>query len=387
MGSGPVDLETIGSLKLGANGLVLNDSAATPHKMIDSSSAPYPSADSGAYNGLMWYDSANERINVWVPVGWRTFGATKPVTPPAYFGATALVVGGDQYNAGQAVDIQYFSYAAGGANATDFGDLTTATSLAGSGSNGTIMVNFAGAAPGVSSTTAMEQMTYSTPGNATSFGTLDVSGWKGHSGASDGSLCVFAGNRTTASVASRDIRYFPFNSYTTSYTFGSLASPAIFRGDVAACSDGTYGTWAGGETQSGYYTDDIDYVTIQTPSNSTQFGSITGTARRGQRGCSDTSRGLHMGGNGTDIIEYITIAVPSNATDFGNLTAAQNFWGAAVSDGTYAWMCGGLRYIDSYYGNQESNTIDYVTIQTPGNATDFGDLTKALDENTAESGN
>ena len=50
-GSGPVDFETIGSLKLGANGLVLNDSAATPHKMIDSSSAPYPSADSGAYNG------------------------------------------------------------------------------------------------------------------------------------------------------------------------------------------------------------------------------------------------------------------------------------------------------------------------------------------------
>ena len=397
-GSGPVDFETIDSLKLGANGLVLNDSAgAAPHvhKMIDSSGAPFPSADSGAYNGLMWDDSANERINVWVPVGWRTFGATKPVIPPAYFGSTIINAGGDQFNAGNVVTIDYFSYAAGGANATDFGDLTVDYSEAGSASNGTIMVVFGGRKSGVAGITDMDQMTFSTPANATSFGTLDTSGWLKHTGVSDGTLCVYAGNRTNASVASRDIRYFPFDNYTTTTDFGDLASPAIFRGDVAGCGDGTYAVWAGGETQSGYYTDDIDYVTIQTPSNSTQFGSISGNARKGLRGCSDTTRGLHMGGfDGTgafgdprvDIIEYITIAVPSNATDFGNLTLSSHNAGV-VSDGTYAFCCGGVRYIDSYYGSQEGNTIDYVTIQTPGNATDFGDLTTSVDDNMAESGN
>jgi len=369
-------------------------------RVIDSSVNPYDSAgQSGASNGLFWYDTENERMNILTPVGWRTLPSegTNYSGPsgPAYFGSTIINAGGDQFNAGGTVTIDYFSYAAGGANATDFGDLTVDYNESGSASNGTIMVVFGGRKSGAVGITDMDQMTFSTPSNATSFGTLDVSGWKRHTGVSDGTLCVYAGNRTAASVASRDIRYFPFDSYTTTTDFGDLASPAIFRGDVAGCGDGTYAVWAGGETQSNYYTDDIDYVTIQTPSNSTQFGSISGNARRGLRGCSDTTRGLHMGGfDGTgafgdptvDIIEYITIAVPSNATDFGNLTLS-SYNPAAVSDGTYAFCCGGRRYIDSYYGSQEGNTIDYVTIQTPGNATDFGDLTIAVDDNMAESGN
>jgi hypothetical protein len=75
------------------------------------------------------------------------------------------------------------------------------------------------------------------------------------------------------------------------------------------------------------------------------------------------------GTNGTvsNVIDYITIATPGNATDFGDLTVARREV-ASASDGTYSFFAG---------GNVEGggNTIDYVTVATPGNATDFGDLT------------
>ena len=67
-------------------------------------------------------------------------------------------------------------------------------------------------------------------------------------------------------------------------------------------------------------------------------------------------------------MEYITIASEGDSTDFGNLTVGRNninnsccasttrgiTWGGGTSSGT-------------------SNVIDYCTILTAGNATDFGD--------------
>ena len=78
-----------------------------------------------------------------------------------------------------------------------------------------------------------------------------------------------------------------------------------------------------------------------------------------------------MGGNGSggnkNIIDYITIASTGNATDFGDLTAATQLAQAASSKlrGVYA---GGL---------SETNVIEYVTIASTGNSQDFGDLTQS----------
>ena len=81
------------------------------------------------------------------------------------------------------------------------------------------------------------------------------------------------------------------------------------------------------------------------------------------------SRGLFGGGRDvssvrTNVIDYVTISTPSNAVDFGDLTVARNNL-ASCSDGTYGLFGGGYN----------SNVIDYVTIATTGNAIDFGDLT------------
>ena len=66
-------------------------------------------------------------------------------------------------------------------------------------------------------------------------------------------------------------------------------------------------------------------------------------------------------------MDYVTIASTGDSTDFGDLTAAR-FGAAAAADKTRAIWAGGAT-------PGKLNTIDYVTIASTGNATDFGDRT------------
>jgi hypothetical protein len=67
-------------------------------------------------------------------------------------------------------------------------------------------------------------------------------------------------------------------------------------------------------------------------------------------------------------MDYITIATTGNATDFGDLTVARARLGAASST-TRGVFSGGINTAGT-----PQNVIDYVTIATTGNATDFGDM-------------
>ena len=69
----------------------------------------------------------------------------------------------------------------------------------------------------------------------------------------------------------------------------------------------------------------------------------------------------------SDVIDYVTMSTAGNATDFGNLTVARSV-PAAASNGTRATFGGG------HSSSVNDDTIDYVTIDTAGNATDFGNL-------------
>jgi len=74
------------------------------------------------------------------------------------------------------------------------------------------------------------------------------------------------------------------------------------------------------------------------------------------------------------VIDFVTIATAGNATDFGNLTVARATYGA-VSSKTRAVAMGGNAGAPGY---ANYNTIDFVTIASAGNATDFGDLITAI---------
>jgi hypothetical protein len=89
---------------------------------------------------------------------------------------------------------------------------------------------------------------------------------------------------------------------------------------------------------------------------------------------SSTVRGVFSGGtpdgggNPVDTMDYITVATAGNATDFGNLVAV-NRQGACVNSTTRGIIGGGT----SQFG--ATNTLQYITIANTGNTTDFGDLT------------
>ena len=78
----------------------------------------------------------------------------------------------------------------------------------------------------------------------------------------------------------------------------------------------------------------------------------------------------------TNSIEYITIASTGNAQDFGDLLAATASITGATANTTRGIWGGG-------YTPTVLNTIQFVTIATLGNTQDFGDATSAMYENQA----
>ena len=77
------------------------------------------------------------------------------------------------------------------------------------------------------------------------------------------------------------------------------------------------------------------------------------------------SEGYGMPSGEVNSIEYINVNTAGNAQDFGDLTQARNM-SSAVSSRT-RWVC----WNGEASGGK--NTIDYVTFTSTGNATDFGD--------------
>jgi hypothetical protein len=98
------------------------------------------------------------------------------------------------------------------------------------------------------------------------------------------------------------------------------------------------------------------------------YGSSNLTNERGVFG----GGSVLAGGTGySNVIDYITINTTGNASDFGDLLAAQRH-GSATSNGTSdrgVWAGG--------YTGSTINVIQYITISSIGHAQDFGDLTVA----------
>lgn len=181
-----------------------------------------------------------------------------------------------------------------------------------------------------------------------------------------GVLGLFGGGNDPSNV----IDYISIPTLSNATDFGDLTQVA---GTLTACSSSTRGLFAGGYTTSNVVTNTISYVTIASAGNATDFGDLT-LARSSLAGCSSATRGVFASGStttsqsgNTNVIDYVTIATAGNATDFGDVTVAR-FALAGCSSTTRGVFGGG--YTGSFL-----NTIDYITIASAGNATDFGDLT------------
>ena len=289
----------------------------------------------------------------------------------AWGGSRMITAGGTSGNggsaAGNANSIDYVNATAASGNSADFGDLSAVRISLGAVSSTGRMV-FLGGNP--SYVNIMEYITPASTGNVTDFGDLVVgSAFNGHQ-ASSGIRGVFhTGSRSAANGGSYhdDIDYITIASTGNASNFGQLD---VNRAGAAGSGNGIRGIfWAGNIDAVPVHTKKIQYITFASTGNATNFGDMVRIVTS-HSACGNADRNICVGGfygSLQDTIEYINPASTGNTQDFGNLLNPTYMLQGAET------AIRGL--INGGYGAVSyENTIQYVTIASTGNGTDFGNL-------------
>ena len=219
----------------------------------------------------------------------------------------------------------------------------------------------------------IDLLTISTFGDSIDFGNLTQNRSSGGAMGSSETRGLFAGGQHPSPFTFFNIIDFVTIASTGNATdFGDLENKAY---NVRGCSSRTRGVAACGQKGPSFAAvNTIEYVTIASTGNANDFGDLS-TVRTIVAPAASSTRGVFAGGHDTtNVIDFITISSTGDATDFGDLSVARK-GAAGCSNSTRALFGGGE-------SPSNSNVIDFVTIATTGNAADFGDLTAA--RNTTE---
>ena len=78
-----------------------------------------------------------------------------------------------------------------------------------------------------------------------------------------------------------------------------------------------------------------------------------------------------------NVIDYVTIGSTGNATDFGDLTNYGNSFNGTSNGTRGVYQTNGGSTTNYFYSGSSigTETLNYITIASTGNATDFGDRT------------
>jgi hypothetical protein len=175
---------------------------------------------------------------------------------------------------------------------------------------------------------------------------------------------LFAGG----SDGSSSLNVIDYITVTTTGNATDFGDMTVSHYGRASGASSTRGVWA----TSGSNGNVIDYVTIMSTGNAIDFGDL-GTGKFHPSGCSSSTRAIFAGGQAFPTYytsaEYITIATTGNGTNFGDLTVSGTAPAGLAS--TTRGVYGGR------FNGSLQNVIDYYTIATTGAATDFGDLTQS----------
>ena len=325
-------IDSLSSSKL-TGALPALDGSALTNVPSATKSAVDPAIDSNKSLGTIWVNTTSGEVysctdattaaNAWINVGSKS-GDVEPAT---WQGNTGLIAGG---------------LTAGAASAA---------------------------------TANIEKFNHATTGDASEFGG-DLSLRRRYpSGVSDGSRVVFGGGAKEWSEIYTLIDYITVASGATAQTFGDFTVDiAANTGDMQSVSDGSRGVWSGNwSAGGGTGGNTIQYVTIQTPGDSIDFGADLAYGRYRGGGASDGSRGVFAGGWGgsggaRNEMDFITIATTGTCSDFGDLQHAGRKSNGAVSNSTR-----GIFIPDQDAAEGHPN-INYITIATTGNAQTFGDV-------------
>ena len=287
-------------------------------------------------------------------------------SPEVQTGGTRFLNGGGGSAPTNTNTIHYFNISTTG-NSQDFGDLSGHG--AGKGYWGASFADrtrgvWCGSYTGAGRNNNIVYTTISSTGDALDFGDCEAGGAKveggGFSNATRG-ITMPAQNSNGAPYYTNAIDYLTIQHKGNTQDFGDARSA---QGLKPAFASSIRGVFANGTSPSERA---LDYVTISTTGNSAHFGNLSSNTRV-DMAASNSVRGLLQGSHGAGTqIDYYTIATLGNHTKFGDSTTARNA-GMAGASSTRVVFAGGS------VSPSGVETTDYVSIATEGNAVDFGDL-------------
>ena len=265
--------------------------------------------------------------------------------------------------------IEFIEIASQG-NAQDFGDLTQARESSSNNVASHVRGLFAGGYHPGAGDNEIDYVTMASAGNAIDFGNIRSERYS-PGGGSSSTRGIFAGGSPDTNV----IDYVEISTLGDALDFGDLAQgrryPSGASSPVRSCFAG------GGDAPANTHYSIIDYITIAAKGNASRFGDLTASVYFAVGGCSNSVRGLyHLGTNSwaptwnsVNQVDFITLASEGNSTNFGELSQIRSYTGG-TSNNVRGIFGGG------FFGPSTSryNTIDFVLIASQGNGQDFGDL-------------
>ena len=245
-------------------------------------------------------------------------------------------------------------------DAQDFADLVARTRDAACHANATRGIIAGGEPLGAGYTNQIQYTTIASQANFADFGDTAAAQISMCSGVGNSTrMCISGG--TTNSGFVNSIEYVTIGSTGNASDFGDQSLKRYMQaGNVNST---TRGCFSGGSVPGVAATGDtIDYITIGSTGNATDFGNLNHPTNDAG-GCSSSTRGVISEGTGSNNrMSYITIASTGNSSIFGTMTANKNN------------ICGCSNATRGLFAGNLTRPIDYITIASTGNAADFGDL-------------
>ena len=234
----------------------------------------------------------------------------------------------------------------------------------------------------------MDLIEIATTGDATDFGDLTLR--RSPTAVGSATRGVAAGGADPSLISKID--FTTISSLGGANDFGDLQES---RRSMSSMGNQTRGLVRGGViSDPATLTNTIESVTIASVGDSSDFGDAS-VQQRSTGSTANSTRGLTVGGfdniNSSatapdKIINFLNIQSFGEEQKFGDLFTG-GYGISACSSNTRAVFAGGAVYVPSPGSYTESNQIQFVTIATQGNTTDFGDLTEAKLSTNATSNN
>ncbi len=310
-----------------------------------------------------------------------------PSGPTYYRGNRGRGIFASGYTPNAVKNIDTINIASTG-NATAWGEIiSNGMALAGGASNNIRGVYASGyeGAPHYGRINTIQALNIPTDGDIFDFGDLTYTAQQ-MSGAGNQTRGVYANGYAmplAPSTDALDMTYdmIEFMSSGGQIDFGDIIANASCR-DCATVENHIRGYFAGGEGTGQAPNTQNKNITIKGFANNSEslnFGELSQQSKRGA-GVGSHTRGVFILGSlaspetFTNVIEFITLTTTGETTDFGDATANTGHSNNNSASNTIRGVYHHPRTSD---GGTNLNTLEFITIATTGNATDFGDLNYA----------